>query len=154
MQTDYQALEAQLTALVHGVPHLTADLANASALLYGALEDVNWVGFYLMEDGRLVLGPFQGRPACIEIPLTRGVCGTAADRDETLLVPDVSLFPGHIACDAASRSELVIPLHGKRGVVGVLDIDSAVKDRFTAADRAGLESLVRALERELAEVLP
>lgn len=147
--TDYPMLSEQISALVHDVPHLTADLANASAALWGALERINWVGFYLLEDGKLVLGPFQGKPACIEIPLGRGVCGTAAAQDKTQSVPDVLSFPGHIACDAASRSELVVPLHKAGRVVGVLDIDSAIPARFSEEDRLGLEQIARTLEREL-----
>lgn len=149
-EQDYELLDAQLAALVHDVPHLTADLANASALIWGALEDINWAGFYLREGEKLVLGPFQGKPACIEIPLGRGVCGTAAAKDETQSVADVLHFPGHIACDAASRAEVVVPLHDRSGrVFGVLDIDSAREGRFSETDRRGLERLARTLEREL-----
>ncbi|MBU5435636.1 GAF domain-containing protein [Pseudoflavonifractor sp. MSJ-37] len=145
--TDYPLLCEQLDALIRDVPHRTADLANASALLWQELEDLNWAGFYLLEGGTLVLGPFQGRPACIEIPLGRGVCGTAAARDETLLVPDVHQFPGHIACDCASRSEIVVPLRHEGRVVGVLDLDSPLPGRFTEADQAGLEAFARVLEQ-------
>ena len=145
----YALLEEQLSALTKGVPHRTANLANASALLYDALEDVNWAGFYLMEDGRLVLGPFQGRPACIEIPLGRGVCGTAAAENRVLRVADVHRFPGHIACDSASNSELVVPLHKDGAVAGVLDLDSPSADRFAPEDEAGLSRLCRLLERLL-----
>lgn len=151
--TDYRLLEEQLSALIHDVPHLTANLANASAALWGALERINWAGFYLLEGDRLVLGPFQGKPACIEIPLGRGVCGTAAAQDATQSVPDVLSFPGHIACDAASRSEVVVPLHKAGRVVGVLDVDSAEPARFSEEDRLGLERLARALERELEALL-
>ena len=147
--TDYKALNAQLAALVGGVPHRTANLANAAALLYGTLEGINWVGFYWREGDTLVLGPFQGKPACIEIPLGRGVCGTAAAQDRTQLVPDVHLFPGHIACDAASRSEIVVPIRQDGRVAGVLDIDSPQPARFTEADREGLEAFVRILEKAL-----
>ena len=148
--TDYKTLTEELTALVAGVPHRIADLANASALLFSALPDLNWAGFYLSEGERLILGPFQGRPACIEIPFGRGVCGTAAREDKTVLVPDVHLFPGHIACDGASRSEIVVPLHGDDGrVVGVLDLDSPLPARFTEEDRAGLEAFARVLEKEV-----
>ena len=148
--TDYKTLTEKLTSLVAGVPHRTADLANASALLFFALPDLNWAGFYLSEGERLILGPFQGRPACIEIPFGRGVCGTAAREDRTVLVPDVHLFPGHIACDGASRSEIVVPLHGGDGrVVGVLDLDSPLPARFTEEDRAGLEAFARVLEKEV-----
>ena len=148
-KTDYPALIAQAEGLIDGVPHLIANLANVSALLCTTLDELNWAGFYLAEGDKLVLGPFQGRPACIEIPWGRGVCGTAAKTDETQLVPDVHLFPGHIACDCASRSEIVVPLHKDGKVVGVLDIDSPVEARFTDADRAGLEALCAALERHL-----
>ncbi|MDO4314850.1 MAG: GAF domain-containing protein [Oscillospiraceae bacterium] len=147
--TDYQLLNRQLAALVHGVPHKTANLANAAALLYHTLEDLNWAGFYLMEDGLLVLGPFQGKPACIEIPVGRGVCGTAAEEDRTQLVRDVRRFPGHIACDCASNSEIVVPIRAGGRVVGVLDIDSPSIGRFTKEDQAGLEEFVRILETEL-----
>ena len=146
--TDYAELVAQLRALIRGVPHPIANLANASALLYGALEDVNWTGFYLLEGDQLVLGPFQGKPACIEIPMGRGVCGTAVQRNETVRVEDVHRFPGHIACDCASRSEIVIPLRRDGAVFGVLDVDSPRLARFTPADQAGLEAFARALEAE------
>ena len=118
--TDYESLCLKLTALTDGVPHRIANLANASALIYETLEDLNWAGFYLLEGDTLVLGPFQGRPACIEIPLGRGVCGTAAQENKTRLVPDVHLFPGHIACDSASNSEIVVPLRVGGEIVGVL----------------------------------
>ena len=142
----YPLLKEQLQSLVAGVPYPVANLANASALLGQALADINWVGFYLCQDGKLVLGPFQGKTACIEIPFGRGVCGTAVAKDETQLVPDVHLFPGHIACDSASNSEIVIPLHKDGKVAAVLDIDSPVPGRFTEADKAGLELLVPVLE--------
>ena len=148
-KTDYPALIAQAEGLIDGVPHLIANLANISALIYTTLEQLNWAGFYLAEGGKLVLGPFQGRPACIEIPWGRGVCGTAAAQDATQLVPDVHAFPGHIACDCASRSEIVVPLHGGGEVIGVLDIDSPVEARFSEEDRAGLEALCAVLEKHL-----
>ena len=148
-KTDYPALIAQAEGLIDGVPYLTANLANVSALLYTTMDELNWAGFYLAEGDKLVLGPFQGRPACIEIPWGRGVCGTAAREDKTQLVPDVHLFPGHIACDCASRSEIVVPLHGGGELIGVLDIDSPVEARFTEADRAGLEALCAVLEKHL-----
>ena len=147
--TDYSLLCEQMRSLAEGERHWLPTLANASALLYEALPDLNWAGFYLMEGGSLLLGPFQGRTACIRIPLGRGVCGTAAARDETQLVPDVHAFPGHIACDCASNSEIVVPLHRDGAVCGVLDLDSPVLDRFTEADRAGLEAFVRVLEEEI-----
>ena len=139
--TDYEALCLKLTGLLDGVPHRTANLANASALIYESLEDLNWAGFYLLEGESLVLGPFQGKPACIEIPLGRGVCGTAAQTGQTQLVPDVHLFPGHIACDSASNSEIVVPLRVDGKVVGVLDLDSPWPGRFTVEDQAGLEAV-------------
>ena len=148
-KTDYDILLRQAEALIRDVPHLIADLANISSLIYTTLDDVNWAGFYLSEGDRLILGPFQGNPACVEIAYGRGVCGTAAVENATQLVPDVHLFPGHIACDSASRSEIVVPLHNKGRVVGVLDIDSPVSDRFTQEDKAGLERLVALLESEL-----
>ena len=149
MQTDYDQLTSQAAALIDGVPHRTANLANLSALIYGALPDLNWAGFYLLEQNLLVLGPFQGKPACIEIPVGKGVCGTAVLENRAILVPDVHLFPGHIACDDASRSELVIPLRREGQVVGVLDLDSPLPARFTETDLHGLEQLVRRTENLL-----
>ena len=143
---NYNALTRELASLVDGVPYLTANLANASALLWQHLTDINWAGFYLMEDGALVLGPFQGKPACIRIAVGRGVCGTAVAQDAVQLVPDVHQFPGHIACDSASNSEIVLPIHKDGQVWGVLDIDSPCFDRFTETDRAGLEQVVAILE--------
>lgn len=147
--TDYNTLNQQLAAMIHGVPHKIANLANAAALLYHTLDRLNWAGFYLMENGVLVLGPFQGKPACIEIPVGRGVCGTAAAEDRVQLVHDVHQFPGHIACDCASNSEIVIPIHGGGQITGVLDIDSPIPGRFTEADQAGLTEFVRILEAAL-----
>ena len=144
--TDYKTLCAQLAALTDGIPYETANLANASALLWQHLPDINWAGFYKMEAGKLVLGPFQGKPACIVIPLGKGVCGTAAAQDSTQLVPDVHQFPGHIACDSASNSEIVVPIHVNGRIWGVLDIDSPTPGRFTAEDQTGLEEFVRILE--------
>lgn len=143
---DYRALQEQLDALTEGVPHPIANLANASALLWQSLPELNWAGFYLRRGDRLILGPFQGKPACIEIPMGRGVCGTAAAEDRTLLVPDVHAFRGHIACDSASRSELVVPLHRDGRVVAVLDLDSPRANRFTDEDQRGLERLAACLE--------
>ena len=147
--TDYQLLNRQLTALIHGVPHRIANLANAAALLYNTLPNLNWAGFYLMENGLLVLGPFQGKPACIEIRVGRGVCGTAVAEGRTQLVYDVHQFPGHIACDSASNSEIVVPIRAEGRGVGVLDIDSPLVGRFTEEDRTGLEEFVRILEAEI-----
>ena len=145
--TDYRSLNSALAGLIDGVPHKIANLANASALLWQMLEDINWAGFYLMEEGKLVLGPFQGKPACIEIPLGKGVCGTAAAEKKTQMVRDVHTFPGHIACDCASNSEIVVPIIADGEVRGVLDIDSPSVGRFTEADREGLEAFVRILEK-------
>ena len=142
---DYKSLCASLRAMIEGVPHKIANLANASALLWSALDGINWAGFYLMQNGKLVLGPFQGKPACIEIAVGRGVCGTAVEQASTLVVPDVHKFPGHIACDGASNSEIVIPLMRGGEVVGVLDIDSPLFDRFSEADRRGLEQFASIL---------
>ncbi|MBQ8408103.1 MAG: GAF domain-containing protein [Clostridia bacterium] len=146
--TDYKELCDALCALVENVPHRTANLANATALLYHTLEDLNWAGFYLMEDGKLVLNAFQGKPACIEIPVGKGVCGTAVAEKKTKLVANVHEFPGHIACDSASNSEIVVPLFDSDGeVVGVLDIDSPSYSRFDESDRSGLEEFARIIEK-------
>lgn len=147
--TDYASLCDQLAALTDGIPYETANLANASALLWQTLPQINWAGFYKMTDGQLVLGPFQGKPACILIPLGKGVCGTAAQQECTLLVPDVHQFPGHIACDCASNSEIVVPIHVNGEIWGVLDIDSPIFDRFTEEDKIGLEQFVKTLETVL-----
>lgn len=144
--TDYKLMKAQLEALIRDVPYEIANFANASALIWQGLADINWAGFYLMRDGMLVLGPFQGKPACTRIAVGRGVCGTAVAQDATQLVPDVHAFPGHIACDCASNSEIVVPIHKDGAVYGVLDIDSPLLNRFTEADREGLEALVQVLE--------
>lgn len=142
----YRLLKTQLTALIDGVPHLTANLANASALLNSALKEINWVGFYFLEGDILVLGPFQGNPACVEIKSGNGVCGTSVAKDEIQLVKNVHEFPGHIACDSASNSEIVIPIHANGKVIGVLDIDSPVLARFDEEDRDGLSEIVNVLE--------
>jgi L-methionine (R)-S-oxide reductase len=141
----YRDLAAALEATLAGESDALANLANASALLSGALDRINWCGFYLMRGNELVLGPFQGKPACVRIPLGKGVCGTAAARRETLVVPDVQAFPGHIACDAASRSEIVVPILEGGTLRGVLDVDAPEADRFDDEDRAGLEAFVRVL---------
>jgi L-methionine (R)-S-oxide reductase len=139
----YQELRSQLTSLLEGEPDAIANAANTAALLYHSMPDVNWVGFYLFKSNELVLGPFQGKPACVRIPLGKGVCGTAAERRQSIVVPDVNAFPGHIACDSASRSELVVPLVRHGALLGVLDLDSPMLGRFDETDRAGCESLVR-----------
>jgi GAF domain-containing protein len=136
----YRALNASLAGLFAGERNGLANAANMCALLYQVLPDINWVGFYFMQQGELVLGPFQGKVACVRIALGRGVCGTAAKQREALVVPDVDAFPGHIACDSASRSEIVVPLILKGRLLGVLDVDSPQLGRFDAQDRAGLEA--------------
>lgn len=146
---NYDLLAQQLSALIDGIPYEVANLANASALLWQELPDINWAGFYKMTDGALVLGPFQGKPACIRIQVGRGVCGTAVAEDKTQLVYDVHDFPGHIACDCASNSEIVVPIHVNGEIWGVLDIDSPLVGRFTESDKTGLEKVVRILEQVL-----
>jgi GAF domain-containing protein len=138
---DYAALRQELAALLAGERDLIANAANTAALLFEALPRINWAGFYFLKDGELVVGPFQGKPACVRIALGRGVCGTAAAERRVLVVPDVHQFPGHIACDAASRSEIVLPLITDGQLLGVLDIDSPVPDRFDAEDARGLAAL-------------
>ena len=145
VSAQYDTLAKQLDALLTGEKNRIANLSNASALLNQFLTNINWVGFYIMQEDELVLGPFQGLPACFRIPIGRGVCGTAVAQKETLLVDDVHAFPGHIACDAASQSEIVIPLISNDQVIGVLDIDSPVKNRFTQEDKIGLEQFVHTL---------
>lgn len=149
LEENYALLAKQLDALLDGETNQIANLSNASALLNQFLDDTNWVGFYLMQDGELVLGPFQGLPACVRIAVGRGVCGTAVEKNETLRIEDVHAFPGHIACDAASNSEIVIPLVKDDEVIGVLDIDSPSKARFTEVDQAGLETFVDHLMKHL-----
>ena len=144
---DYGMLSEQLKSLAEEEHGILPVLSNASALLYWNLEDLNWAGFYLMDKGSLLLGPFQGKAACIRIPLGKGVCGTAAKNDETLVVENVHEFPGHIACDSASNSEIVVPIHKDGRVIGVLDIDSPSIGRFKEEDRQGLERFVHVLEQ-------
>ncbi|WP_199611572.1 GAF domain-containing protein [Flocculibacter collagenilyticus] len=146
----YSLLAKQVEALTSGEPNLIANLANVSALIFEALEDVNWAGFYLKDsESELVLGPFQGKPACVRIPVGKGVCGTAFSEDKTLLVEDVHQFAGHIACDSASNSEIVLPLHKNGELIGVLDIDSPLLSRFDHEDQSGLEEVITVLERML-----
>ena len=147
--TDYNFLCQSLFAITDKVPYETANLANASALLWEHLPDLNWAGFYKVTDGKLVLGPFQGKTACIEIEIGRGVCGTAVLEDKTQLVYDVHQFPGHIACDCASNSEIVVPIHVSGKTWGVLDIDSPIIGRFSEEDKNGLENFVKVLEKVL-----
>lgn len=137
----YRELAAQLEALLAGESDPIGNAANTSALLFQMMPDLNWAGFYLMRDGELVLGPFQGKPACVRIPVGRGVCGTSAERRQSVLVEDVHAFPGHIACDADSRSELVVPLLREGRVLGVIDLDSPLPGRFDAEDQAGIEAI-------------
>ena len=146
---DYKLLCAQLKALTEDVENAISNLSNASALLWQELADINWAGFYKMEGGILVLYPFQGKPACTKISVGKGVCGTAVAEDRTQLVPDVHQFPGHIACDCASNSEIVVPIHVNGEIWGVLDIDSPSLNRFTEEDRTGLENFVNILETVL-----
>jgi len=147
----YRELAKQLHALVDNESDAVANMANCAALLFNSVPDLNWAGFYLLQEGVLVLGPFQGKPACIRIPVGRGVCGTAAAQRETIRVADVNLFPGHIACDSASQSEIVVPLRRKNGeLIGVLDVDSPTLDRFDAADQTGLETLATIIAAKLA----
>jgi GAF domain-containing protein len=146
----YDALVKALGALLDGETDIIANAANTASLLYFSLLEVNWAGFYFLRGGELVLGPFCGRPACVRIPMGKGVCGTAAARRETLVVPDVHAFPGHIACDAASRSEIVVPLIRDGELLGVLDVDSPLPGRFTEADRAGLEAAAEVFVQALA----
>lgn len=147
--TDYTFLCQSLAAITDGVPYETANLANASALLWEHLPDLNWAGFYKMIDGKLVLGPFQGKTACIEIEVGRGVCGTAVAENKTQLVYDVHRFPGHIACDCASNSEIVVPIYKCGKIWGVLDIDSPLIGRFSEEDKNGLEDFVKILEKAI-----
>ncbi len=159
----YQSLAEELDALLRGETDPVANAANAAAAIYHSLADLNWAGFYFLRGQELVLGPFQGKPACVRIPLGKGVCGIAAAERRSLLVPDVLAFPGHIACDAASRSELVVPLliearltkagPAETGVLGVLDLDSPLPGRFDAADQAGCEALAAIVVRYLAPAL-
>ena len=143
---DYELLVKQLEGLTGNVPYMITNLSNAAALLWESLPDINWAGFYKMEDGQLILYPFQGKPACTRIQVGRGVCGTAVAEDKTQRVANVHEFPGHIACDSASNSEIVIPIHVNGEIWGVLDIDSPYLNRFTEEDRAGLERFVQILE--------
>lgn len=145
----YNQLSSQLDALLTGESNVVANLSNTSALLNQFFDRINWVGFYLMEDGELVLGPFQGLPACIRIPVGKGVCGTAVAKKQSIIVPDVNEFPGHIACDAASQSEIVIPLIKDGVILGVLDIDSPELNRFSEEDRVGLEEVIQVLIKHI-----
>ncbi|MBQ2544886.1 MAG: GAF domain-containing protein [Clostridia bacterium] len=152
---DYALIHETLVSLTRDVPHPLANLANASALLWEQMDNLNWAGFYLLaREDLLVLGPFQGKTACIEIPVGRGVCGTAVERGTSVVVPDVHEFPGHIACDSASESEIVVPIRKGGRIVGVLDLDSPKKNTFGEEDRVGLEEFVRLLEDALPDDFP
>ncbi|ARJ50007.1 GAF domain-containing protein [Staphylococcus lutrae] len=146
---DYKLLSRQLDALLDGETDLIANLSNTSALLNDSLDQINWVGFYLMKEGALILGPFQGKPACVHIAVGKGVCGTAVSEKRIQRVADVHAFPGHIACDAASQSEIVIPIYQKDQIIGVLDIDAPIPSRFSEADEVGLQQVVKVLESHL-----
>lgn len=143
----YDLLKLQVMGLTEDVPHFISNISNISALLNDVLQDINWVGFYFMKDGQLVLGPFQGKPACIEIAVGRGVCGMAVAQDQIQLVKNVHDFPGHIACDSASNSEIVVPMHVDGKVVGVLDIDSPTVGRFSESDAKGLSEIIEIIEK-------
>ena len=147
--TDYEMMLKQAGEILDAEPWYVAAMSNLSALVAASLDRLNWAGFYFVKDGELIVGPFQGKPACIRIPVTKGVCGTAVRTGETQVVPDVHLFPGHVACDSASESEIVIPIRHDGEIVAVLDIDSVVKDRFSAEDAEGLESFIRLIEEKI-----
>lgn len=149
LSANYTMLSKQLDALLTGETNVIANLSNASALLNQFFDQINWVGFYLVENGELVLGPFQGLPACVRIQFGKGVCGTSAEIMETVIVPDVHEFPGHIACDAASQSEIVLPIVKDGELVGVLDIDSPIKNRFSEEDAKGLEQFIQVLVKHI-----
>lgn len=148
-QLDYSLLNRQLDGLLSGEQDLIANLSNASAFINQFLPNINWVGFYLIKNNALKLGPFQGLPACVDIEIGKGVCGTAVADKQSQLVEDVNQFPGHIACDANSQSEIVIPIYYNKEIIGVLDIDAPVKSRFNQTDLEGLELLVKTLEKHI-----
>lgn len=148
----YEQLAGFAKSLLHGEPDAIANAANFSSLLYHSLPEVNWVGFYFLKEGELVVGPFNGKPACVRIPLGKGVCGTAAEKNATQRVADVDAFPGHIPCDGDSRSEIVVPLTRDGVVFGVLDIDSPRPDRFDAEDQLGIEALAKIVSESLTKL--
>ena len=150
-ETNYNLLGKQLASLIEDETNLIAILSNTSALLNDNLDQINWVGFYLIENNELILGPFQGHPACVHISIGKGVCGTAVANNQTQLVDDVNTFPGHIACDANSKSEIVVPIHVDNEIIGVLDIDAPITQRFSKGDRQGLEEIVSILEHQLSK---
>lgn len=148
-ETNYNLLTKQLQSLIEDEQNLIAILSNTSAILNDNLDQINWVGFYLIENEELILELLQGHPACVHIAIGKGVCGTAVAEDKTQLVKDVHAFPGHIACDANSKSEIVIPIHVNDEIIGVLDIDAPITDRFTNEDKEGLEVIVKVIEKQL-----
>lgn len=152
MKEFYSELTAQLLALTEGVPYLTANLANTAALLWQNLPDINWVGFYQLQGDQLILGPFQGKPACIQIPVGKGVCGRAVAENRLQRVENVHNFPGHIACDSASNSEIVLPLYCRGKIWGVLDIDSPSLNRFSSEDEAGLAAVSRVISEMISGI--
>lgn len=148
-ETNYNLLEKQVSSLIEDESNLIAILSNVSALLNDSIDQINWVGFYLIENEALILGPFQGHPACVHIAIGKGVCGTAVSEEQTQLVDDVNAFPGHIACDANSKSEIVVPLRKNNQIIGVLDIDAPITSRFTYVDKNGLEQIVARIEKQI-----
>ena len=150
-ETNYNLLGKQLASLIEDETNLIAILSNTSALLNDNLDQINWVGFYLIENNELILGPFQGHPACVHISIGKGVCGTAVANNQTQLVDDVNTFPGHIAYDANSKSEIVVPIHVDNEIIGVLDIDAPITQRFSKGDQQGLEEIVSILEHQLSK---
>lgn len=149
-ETNYDLLQKQVASLIEDESNLIAILSNVSALLNDSLDQINWVGFYLIENNELILGPFQGHPACVHIAIGKGVCGTAVETNESQLVEDVNAFPGHIACDANSKSEVVVPIHKGNQVIGVLDIDAPIINRFSNTDKLALEEIVSIIEQQIA----
>lgn len=147
--TDYRLVYEQAAEIIRTEPHYVSALSNLSALLFQSMEGINWAGFYLMDRGSLVVGPFQGKTACIRIEIGKGVCGTAVQQQKVVRVADVHAFPGHIACDASSRSEIVLPIWNKGRIAGVLDIDSPLPDRFAAEDEEGLSDIVQLIGQEV-----
>lgn len=148
-ETNYNLLQKQVSSLIEDESNLIAILSNVSALLNDSIDQINWVGFYLIENEVLILGPFQGHPACVHIAIGKGVCGTAVSEEQTQLVDDVNAFPGHIACDANSKSEIVVPLRKNNQIIGVLDIDAPITGRFTDVDKNGLEQIVARIEKQI-----
>lgn len=149
-ETNYDLLQKQVASLIEDESNLIAILSNVSALLNDSLDKINWVGFYLIENNELILGPFQGHPACVHIAIGKGVCGTAVETNESQLVEDVNAFPGHIACDANSKSEVVVPIHKDNQVIGVLDIDAPITNRFSNTDKVALEEIASIIEQQIA----